>query len=75
MLLDIALIYRAALWEAFVTDGFRSVPVARPEMLRSSRQVTYETALAFPDRAAMIDFIAQREIGEMSYKSFRDQVS
>jgi hypothetical protein len=75
MLLNMALIYLAALFDAFMSDSLASILAARPDMLRSSKQLTYESALSFDDRDAMVEFMAQREIGEMGYKSFKDQLS
>jgi hypothetical protein len=75
MLLDMALIYLIALFEAYIADSLRAVLVFRPEAMRSRKQITYETVLSFDDRDQMIEAMASREINDVAYKGFRDQVA
>ena len=75
MLLEMALIYLMALFDAFVADSYTAVLVARPEKLKSKKQLSYEVALSFEDRESMIRHMASREINEIGYKSLRDQIA
>jgi hypothetical protein len=74
MLIEMALIYLIALFDAYVADVFRAVLISRPEMLRSHRQLTYEVILSFEDRGSLIDAMAAREINDIAYKSLSEQV-
>jgi hypothetical protein len=75
ILYDMAVTYLVALFEAFLVDSLELVLVAKSEMLRSNRQVSYETALQFADRAELVRFMARRELGEMTYKTFAQQLA
>jgi hypothetical protein len=70
---EMALIYLVALFDAFTVDCLSSVLAERPEMLRSSKQITYERALEFEDRAALIAHLIEREMIDVGYKSVADQ--
>lgn len=75
MLLNASFIYLVALFDAFVSDSLTAVLRARPEMLRSNRKLSYETILAATDRDDLIAHMAEREVGEFAYQSFRAKSS
>jgi hypothetical protein len=75
MILNMALIYAVALFEAYMFDALTAVLKARPEMLKSrKKQITFETVvLAEAQGTPLVPVLASRELGEVSYKSFDDQ--
>jgi hypothetical protein len=76
MLLNMALIYLVALYDAYVGDVFFAVLMDRPDMLKSSkRSLTFEKAIELESRDDLISFLARRELDDVSYKSVADQVS
>lgn len=49
--------------EAFIGDSIRAICKARPEILTSSqKQITWESALSFPDRDSLLDFLTEEYI-------------
>jgi len=67
-------VYLVALFDAFLSDVFSQVARARPNLLKSSKkQVSYDKLLEFGSFEALIEFIASRELNELSYKSMKDQ--
>jgi hypothetical protein len=74
MLMEMALVNLLASFDAFVADAFRAVLVSRPEMLRSNRQLSYETILSYEDRDGLIGAMAAREVNDIAYKSLSDQI-
>lgn len=67
-------VYLVALFDAYLIDVFYQVILHRPEILKSGKQLTYEKLLDFPSREAMIEFLAKRELNELSYKPLGEQV-
>lgn len=67
-------VYLVALFDAYLFDVFYEVILHRPEVLKSGKQLSYEKALDFPSREALVEFLAKRELHELSYKSLREQV-
>ena len=67
-------VYLIALFDAFLTDVFSEVARARPDILRSSKkQISYDRLLDLGSFDALVDFIASRELNELSYKSIKEQ--
>lgn len=67
-------VYLVALFDAFLADVFSEVARARPEILKSSKkQISYDRLLEFGSFDALVEFIASRELNELSYKSIKDQ--
>lgn len=67
-------VYLVALFDAFLADVFSEVARARPKILSSSKkQISYDRLLEFDSFDALVEFIASRELNELSYKSIKDQ--
>jgi len=75
LLLNMAFIYLLAIFEAFLADVFRVVLQARPEMLRSNKQLTYQAIVSLGSKDELISHMAARELHEIGYGSTRDQWS
>lgn len=73
MLLNMAFIYFVALFDALTSDGLRQVLAARPEMMKSGRQISVEDAITHQLTGGLIDYLAGREVTALSYMSFREQ--
>lgn len=73
LLMEMAFIHLVAAFEAFLTDLARAVLVHRPEMLRSGKQVTFEEVVDAESKDELISNLADKEIGSLSYFSFRKQ--
>lgn len=72
--LRMSFVYLVALFDAFLTDIFANVVKTRPTILKSSKkQITYDRLLEFGTFEAIVEFIASRELNELSYKSIKDQ--
>jgi hypothetical protein len=63
-----------ALFDAYLSDIFETVVRNRPEILRSKKQLTYEKALEFSSIEDLVNYLAKRELHELSYKSIKDQM-
>jgi len=67
-------VYLVALFDAFLADVFSKVVRIRPGILKSSKkQIFYDRLLEFGSFEALVEFIASRELNELSYKSIKDQ--
>jgi hypothetical protein len=67
-------VYLIALFDAFLADVFTEVVRVHPGILKSSKkQISYDRLLEFGSFEALVEFIASREINEVSYKSIKDQ--
>lgn len=74
MLFEMALIYLVAMFDAYTADVFQAVLCARPETMRSRRQLTYEAILAFDDLGDLIASMAAREVNDVAYKGVGEQL-
>jgi len=74
MLFEMAFMYSVSIFDAFLQDLLTATFVARPETLRSGKQITYEKVLQLSDRGMLLQYLADRETLEISYKSIRDQI-
>jgi hypothetical protein len=75
MLVEMAFIHLIAAFEAFLSDLLRAVLVHRPEMLKSDKRVTFEEVIDADSKDELISRLADREIGSLTYASFRKQAS
>lgn len=73
LLMSMAFIYLIALFDSFLTDVFAAVLIERPETLKSKKQLTYDRILELHQKGELVEFMARREINELSYKSMADQ--
>ena len=73
ILMSMAFIYLVALFDSFLTDVFAAVLIERPETLKSKKQLTYDRILELHQKGELVEFMARREINELSYKSMADQ--
>ncbi len=73
MLLEMSLIYAAALFDALISDVLLAFLRHIPESLRSGRMLTAKEALRFRDRDELIEDLARREVLELMYKSIEQQ--
>jgi hypothetical protein len=71
--LRMSFVYLVALFDAFLTDAFEAVIHQRPEMLKSKKQISYEKLLEFSSLDSLIEYLAKREMNELSYKSIKEQ--
>lgn len=70
------LVHAYALFDNYLTSLLRSVLVRRPEMLGTSKQISYGDVLeCYPSMERLIDRLAEKEIRELAYKSLRDQLA
>ena len=74
LLLEMALIYRVALFEAFITDVISAVLVSRPEILKSNKKmITHEELIDGLADGTLLDVLVQKEVIEFSYLSLERQ--
>lgn len=73
LLLEMAFIYRVALFDALLPDVLNAVLVSRPDMLRSDKKLSHEKILDCPDMPSLIAIMAQKELQSVSYQSTSDQ--
>ncbi len=67
-------VYLVAIFDAFLSDIFTEVAQARPKILTSTKKhVSYAKIFELGNFEAMVDFIASRELNELSYKSIKEQ--
>jgi hypothetical protein len=75
MALKMSFVYLISLFDALIADTFESILKNRSEMLKSSKkQISYEKAIDFSSIDDLIEFLAQSEVNEVSYKSLKDQI-
>jgi hypothetical protein len=75
LLLEMAFIYRVALFDALLPDLLNAVLVSRPEMLRSDKKLSHEQILDCTDMPSLIALMVQKELQSVSYQSISDQQS
>lgn len=74
LMFRMSFVYLVALFDAFLADIFSAVVKTRPKMLKSSKkQISYERLFEFESYEALVEFLAGRELNELSYKSMKDQ--
>lgn len=73
LLLNMSFVNLIAIFDAFLADIFIAVLVSKPAMLKSGKQLSYETIISFPSGDDLIRHMASREIHDVGYKSISDQ--
>ena len=74
LLVRSAFIYSVALFDGFLADAFCTVLSYRPEVMSTSKkQLSYDSIIRLHRSNELIQFMATREINEISYGSVRDQ--
>lgn len=73
MLFEMAFIYFVAAFEAYMQDVVELTLRYRPEILKSGKQLTVERIIELTQTGGLIEFLAEREVGELGYRSFREQ--
>lgn len=68
-----AFVYLIATFDAYLSDIFEVVILNRPAILKSKKQISYEKILEFSSTSDLIQYLAKRELNELSYKSIKDQ--
>jgi hypothetical protein len=71
---EMALIYAVALFEGLISDAHSTALRRVPAKLKLGRQLTYETALQFGTRAALIDDLARRATRDFTAQSMDKQL-
>ena len=75
MLREMAFIYAFALFDAFLADAHYVFLLARPEALKSGRQMTHEQIIERIVEDDLIESLARREVDDLAYKSVAGQFS
>jgi hypothetical protein len=75
MLAEMSLMYLIATFEAFLSDLLFCLLTARPEILKSSRQITFQDVIEASSRDELIADLALKEINSWTYLSFADQAT
>src|SRR5258706_12959123 len=70
---QMAFVYLVATFDALLTDIFAAVINSKPAILKSKKQITYDKLLEFGSTTELIDYLAKRELNELSYKSMKEQ--
>lgn len=66
---EMAFIYVVTLMEAFVKEYLTHLFIGKPELLKSSKTITYEEILALGNMSKIRSVLAEREVDQVSYKS------
>lgn len=74
MLYEMAFMYLVSIFDAFLQDLFTTALIARPETLRSRKQITYEKVLELQRRGNLIAYLAEREMMEVGYRPINEQL-
>lgn len=75
ILLEMAFIYRVALYDALLPDVLLAVLTENSDMLKSRKKtMTHQEILEMPDRASILEAMASKEIHDFGYSSTADQV-
>lgn len=73
ILFEMAFIYFVAAFEAYLRDVIEATLRHRPQILKSGKQMSVEKIIDLQERGNLVAFLAEREVNELSYRSFRDQ--
>lgn len=71
-LLPLAVQQLTSLFESFFFDFLKAILVNNPLQLAQRKQIEVGLALSAPDRAALIELIAERELNEIKYRKPRE---
>ena len=75
MLYEMGFIYLVALFDALIADSLQVFMGARPEVLKSGRQVSYEEVIGGIERGDLVSRLVTRELTELTYKPLRAQIA
>lgn len=73
-LTEMALIYVVTLMEAFTKEYLVHLFSQKPALLKSSKSITYEEVLSFDKFSDLNNFLAEKEVEQVSYKNI-DQLA
>jgi hypothetical protein len=72
-LLEMAFIYRVALYDAFIPDLARVVLVSRPMLLKSKKVLTHQEIIEQGSLESLIELMAEKEVEGLTRGSLKDQ--
>jgi hypothetical protein len=72
-LLEMAFIYRVALYDAFMPDLARVVLASRPRLLKTEKAITHREIIEQASLESLIDLMAEREVEGLTRGSLKDQ--
>ena len=75
ILLEMALIYRLALYDAYIRDVLNEFLLFKPEILKSRQTITHREALELFESGTLVEHMAEKELIEFDRSSVKDQVS
>jgi hypothetical protein len=73
LLYKMALIYRVALYDAFIPDALLAVVLTEPRLMKSDNTLTHREVIDHTASGSLIDYIATKMIRPFSYLSTNDQ--
>jgi hypothetical protein len=75
MLLEMALNYRVAVYDAYINDILEAILIHIPEKLKSGKKtLTNQEALEFSEAGTLIEYLTNQQMVEFGYESVKDQV-
>jgi hypothetical protein len=75
MLFEMAFIYFVAAFEGYMQDVTEMTLLQRPETLKSGKQLSIEKIVDLTQRGILLQFLAEREVVELGYRSFAEQAN
>jgi hypothetical protein len=73
LLLEMAFIYRVALFDAFLPDIIRLLLIRKPQMLKSRKQLSHQEILEHSDFTSLIELMADKELQDFGRGSIKEQ--
>jgi hypothetical protein len=73
LLLEMAFIYRVALFDAFIPDLIRLLLIGLPQMLKSKKQLSHQEILEQGEFNSLIGLMADKELQDFGYGSIKEQ--
>ncbi len=73
ILFEMAFIYYLAAFEAYLQDVVELTLLRKPDILKSKKQLSEEKVITHVQYGSLLKTLAQREIGELGYRSFLEQ--
>ena len=70
---NMVLIYLVALFDAFILDSIKAIISHKKEILRSSKQITYDEVLEFEHISSLHSYMIEKETVDLGYKSLKDE--
>lgn len=74
ILAEMSLVWIVAFQEAFTKEYLRALLIRRPEIIKSSRQLSYEVILSHGSMEDLLNHVVDREVDELGYKDI-DEVA